>query len=274
MSFLPLAYTRAGSGEPVVLIHGIGHRRQAWDPIFTKLTEKYDVIAIDLAGFGKSPAYPKSTPYTMDSAITHLTENFAAWGIDRPHVVGNSLGGAISLELAARGHVRSATALSPAGFFGVLGRAQALAILLPIRFVSLLPLFFLRFMTSFAFVRKLGGRGLYVHPERVTADELYGDAEALHYSKAFERTALNVPKYNFNGSPTVPVTVAWGDKDYVLNPKQADVARKRLPNAHHVSLPNCGHVPMIDDPDLVIRVIDQTIAEAVAGGKPELRETA
>lgn len=273
MSIPPLSFTRAGSGEPLVLIHGIGHRRQAWNPIFDRLAEKYDVIAVDLAGFGESPAYPKSLPYTMDSAIAHITENFAAWGIDRPHVVGNSLGGAISLELAARGHVRSATALSPAGFFGFRGRVQALAVLLPIRFVSLLPLFFLKWMTSFARVRKFAGRGLYFHPERLTAEEVFGDARSLHYSKAFERTARNVPKYSFSGSPTVPVTVAWGDRDYVLNPQQAEVARERLPNANHVGLPNCGHVPMIDDPDLVIRVIDQTAARAKTPSS-ELRETA
>ncbi len=274
MSLLPVAYTRKGSGEPVVLIHGIGHRRQTWDPIFDRLAEKYDVTAIDLAGFGESPAYPKGTAYTIDHAIAHLTENFAALGIERPHVVGNSLGGALSLELAARGHARSATALSPAGFFGFRGRIQALATLLPIRFVSLLPLFFLKWMTSFAPIRKFAGRGLYVHPERFTAEEMFGDVKSLHYAKAFERTAINVPKYSFHGDPTVPVTVAWGDKDYVLNPKQAEVARKRLPRAAHVTLPNCGHVPMIDDPDLVVRVIDQTIAETHIGTKPELRETA
>lgn len=272
MSLLPVAYTRKGSGEPVVLIHGIGHRRQAWNPIFDQLAEKYDVIAIDLAGFGESPAYPKSMPYTMDSAIDHLTDNFKALGLDRPHVVGNSLGGAISLELATRGHVRSATALSPAGFFGFRGRAQALAVLLPIRFVSLLPLFLLKWMTSYALVRKIAGHGLYVHPERFSAEDVFGDARSLHYSKAFERTAINVPKYSFTGNPAVPVTVAWGDRDFVLNPAQAEVARRRLPNARHVPLPNCGHVPMIDDPGLVISVIDQTIARASA--EPELRETA
>ena len=272
MSHLPFAYTRKGSGEPVVLIHGIGHRRQAWDPIFEQLAEKYDVTAIDLAGFGESPAYPKSTPYTMDSAIEHLTHNFALLGIENPHVVGNSLGGAISLELGARGHARSVTALSPAGFFGLAGRAQALAVLLPIRFVSLLPLFFLKWMTGFAPVRKIAGRGLYFHPERFSAADVFGDAKALHHSKAFERTALNVPQYSFTGNPTVPTTVAWGNKDYVLNPNQAEVARTRLPQANHVSLPNCGHVPMVDDPELVISVIEKTIARAAA--EPELRETA
>ena len=63
-----LVYTRKGSGEPLVLIHGIGHRRQAWDPVFERLAESYDVIAVDLAGFGESPAYPYGVGYNMPSA--------------------------------------------------------------------------------------------------------------------------------------------------------------------------------------------------------------
>src|SRR5687767_4165720 len=108
-----LVHTRKGSGEPLVLIHGIGHRRQAWDPVVDLLAQSYDVIAVDLAGFGESPAYPDGVPYDMDHAMEDLSANFAAWGIEKPHVVGNSLGGAIALELGARGLARSVTALSP-----------------------------------------------------------------------------------------------------------------------------------------------------------------
>ena len=79
-------------------------------------------IRLDLAGFGESPAYAAGTPYTMENACADLAANFAEWGVERPHVVGNSLGGAISLELAARGLVSSATVLSPAGFFGRVDR--------------------------------------------------------------------------------------------------------------------------------------------------------
>ena len=121
-----LVYTRKGSGEPLVLLHGIGHRRQAWDPVLDLLAESYDVIAVDLAGFGESPAYPDGVPYTMDNAAADLSANFAAWGIEKPHLVGNSLGGAIALELAARGLARSVTALSPAGFFRGADRFAAL----------------------------------------------------------------------------------------------------------------------------------------------------
>lgn len=260
MQLSELVFTRKGAGETVVLIHGIGHRRQAWSPIFERLAESYDVISVDLAGFGESPAYPKGVRYDMNNACANMAANFTSWGIDRPHVVGNSLGGAIALELGARDLVRSVTALSPAGFFGWPGRIQATLMLLPLRAVSLLPLVFLRWFLGFSVGRKVGGAGLYVHPDRFGQEDYFGDATAMHHSTAFERTALNIPTYNFHGHPTAPTTIAWGDKDRILNPKQAETARERLPEAHHVTLPDCGHVPMVDDPELVIRVIEQTIA--------------
>ena len=51
---LDIRHVRRGSGEPIVLIHGIGHRRQAWDPVIPLLAEESEVIAIDLPGFGES----------------------------------------------------------------------------------------------------------------------------------------------------------------------------------------------------------------------------
>ena len=118
-----LVYTRRGSGTPLVLLHGIGHRREAWDPILDQLAEHFDVIAPDLSGFGQSPAFAGEVPYTMENACDHLADQFTEWGITKPHVVGNSLGGAIALELGSRGLVSSVTALSPAGFFGHVDQA-------------------------------------------------------------------------------------------------------------------------------------------------------
>ena len=60
----------------------------------------------------------------------------------------------------------------------------------------------------------------------------------------------------------MPTTIAWGTKDRILPYAQSATARRRLPSAEHVDLPGCGHVPMIDDPDLVARVIDVTARRA------------
>lgn len=268
-----LSYTRKGSGEPLVLIHGIGHRRQAWDPVFETLAQSYDVIAVDLAGFGESPAYPLRAAYDMDNACDNLSDNFAAWGVDRPHVVGNSLGGAIALELGARGLARSVTALSPAGFFGGVNRLQTLVLLVLLRVTSQLPASVLRSVSRSAAGRRLAGSSLYVHPERFTAAQVYGDALALKHCHGFERTIVKGVTYSFREHLDVPTTIAWGTRDLILPYSSSAIAQERLPEARHVALPHCGHVPMIDDPALVVRVVQNTTAEVDAGmtsGTPTL----
>jgi pimeloyl-ACP methyl ester carboxylesterase len=87
-----------------------------WQPVLGRLAEHHDVVAVDLPGFGASPMPPPDTPPGIDSQVRLVTEFLAELGMERPHVAGNSMGGLIALEMAARGLARSATALSPAGF--------------------------------------------------------------------------------------------------------------------------------------------------------------
>ena len=258
-----LVYTRRGSGTPLVLLHGIGHRREAWDPVLDRLAERFDVIAPDLSGFGQSPAFAGEVRYSMENACDHIADQFTAWGISKPHVVGNSLGGAIALELGSRGLVSSVTALSPAGFFGHVGRVQALVPLFLLRVLALItPKPIIRFLAGKDWGRRLIGWVLYTHPERHDAAEVYGDALAMKHATAFERTAMAGLDYSFDSQVPVPTTIAWGTKDRILPCVQSKTARERLPQARHVDLPNSGHVPMADDPDLIIRVIEQTVRTA------------
>jgi pimeloyl-ACP methyl ester carboxylesterase len=260
-----LEYTRRGSGTPLVLLHGIGHRRQAWDPLMDRLAESFDVIAPDLSGFGQSPAFAGEVEYSMENASDHLAGQFEKWGVAKPHVVGNSLGGAIALELGSRGLVSSVTALSPAGFFGPVSRFQALVPLFLLRMSALLtPKPLLRALANTDVGRKLIGWVLYAHPERHDADEIYGDSLALKHATAFERTAIAGVTYAFDRQVPVTTTIAWGTKDRILPYSQSKTARMRLPQARHVDLPGSGHVPMADDPELILRLIHQTVEEAEA----------
>ena len=112
-----LAYTRTGGGEPLVLLHGLGSFRQAWDPVVPALAEIADVVAVDLSGFGESPPLPdgvEPSPAALALAVAALLDKL---GLDTPHVAGNSLGGWVALELAAVRPVASLTLLSPAGLW-------------------------------------------------------------------------------------------------------------------------------------------------------------
>lgn len=260
---MQLSSARCGSGTPLLLIHGIGHRRQAWDPVLDRLAEHHDVIAVDLPGFGQSPPPPSDVPYTMAAAVELLSQACAELGVDRPHVAGNSLGGALALEMAVAGLAASATALSPAGFYTTAERRWALGTLGVDRFlVRATPRPVLRLVARSTLLRTLAMNTVVARPARLSAERAYGDMLALRNAPGYAAVARAAMHYRFRGIPQVPVTVAWGTRDRILLPRQADRARAALPAARHVPLPGCGHVPMSDDPDLVAQVILDTAARA------------
>ncbi|MGE5289492.1 MAG: alpha/beta fold hydrolase [Micromonosporaceae bacterium] len=257
-----LNYERRGEGPPLVLLHGIGHRWQAWEPVLGMLAAEHDVIAVDLPGFGKSPPLSGAQgPAAIAATIAGFSDEL---GLDRPHVAGNSLGGGIALELAATGHASSATALSPAGFWTRGEYWWGLSVLRILRGTTFLPVPVLAAMMRSAAVRALAF-GMVVHrPAHIAPEHLMGDALALRECDSFAPVARAMRGYAFAGTPNVPVTVAWGTRDRILPHRQALRARHRLPAARHVDLPGCGHVPMTDDPGLVASTILATAKEASA----------
>lgn len=264
-------YERRGSGTPLVLLHGIGHRWQAWEPVLDRLAEHHDVIAVDLPGFGKSPALPE--PYSVQAAIDATVELFTEFGLDRPHLAGNSLGGMLALELASAGHARSVTALAPAGFWATArGRNWALRTLSMIRTSARMSERTRAAVMNNKPLRLASGSLLFGRPSRVPVESMLGDLAAMAIAPGFDAVARAGRDYFFSSpAPTVPVTVAWGTRDRILWPVQAKRAALLLPAARQVSLPKCGHVPMHDEPELVTRTILETCALAV---DESTRETA
>src|SRR5690606_36797226 len=92
-----LSHTRAGLGEPLLLLHCIGHHRQAWDPVVDILATEREVIAVDLPGFGDSPALPGGLPHDLPPMNAALGALCAELEIGRPHVAVNSLCGRLAL---------------------------------------------------------------------------------------------------------------------------------------------------------------------------------
>jgi pimeloyl-ACP methyl ester carboxylesterase len=256
---MALSYERRGSGPTLVLLHGIGHRWQAWEPVLDRLAEHHDVIAVDLPGFGNSPPPAAGVPVGMPEAVAAVAEVFVEFNLDRPHVAGNSLGGAIALELAAADRAASATALSPAGFGTARQMRYALAVLHLLRAGAHLPAPVIRWGYRSGLIRASSFAMLMRRPRWMSAEAALGDTLALRGGVAFRSVARAGRRYVYEGKPAVPVTVAWGSRDRILSPRMAAVARERLPEATHVELPDCGHVPMGDNPDLVTSVILDTV---------------
>jgi pimeloyl-ACP methyl ester carboxylesterase len=254
---MELNHFRGGQGEPLVLIHGIGSRWQMWEPVIDHLRTHRDVIALDLPGFGASPMPPPGTPAGLDSLVSLVTGFLDELGVERPHCAGNSLGGLIVLEMARRGLVRSANALSPAGFANrpemLAARASLWLMVRASRWMAPRA----EAITARPRARALVFGQVVAHPTRITPADGAASIRALAGAPWFDATLPSIRAFQFEGSepPSVPVTISWGEKDRLLVPRQATRAQRAIPGVRMVTLRDCGHVPTYDDPAQVTRVL-------------------
>lgn len=248
---MDLAHTVRGTGPTLVLVHGLSHRQHAWNPVLAGLARHRRVVTVDLPGHGDSPPLPAGVDpvVAMVDAVDGVLDRLAP-DEARAHVAGNSLGGLVALQLAARGRVASATALSPAGFAsgpadtaytaGVFRAARALAR----RQQAQLPA-----MTRHPALRSALLSPFFARPWKVDPAAALIDARGLLDNAAIDPVLEVVLGEGRAVQRTeVPVTVAWGRRDLVLPVHQARTARRLYPDATHVVLPGLGHVPMSDDP--------------------------
>jgi pimeloyl-ACP methyl ester carboxylesterase len=254
---MSLAYDRTGSGPPLVLLHGVGHRRQAWNAVVELLAPYRELILVDLPGHGESPPLVTDgrppVPVLLDAVLGLLDE----LGLERPHLAGNSLGGRLALEAGVAGRAASVTALSPAGFFrnrGDMLYARSIFKVMQAAGGVLQP-------AAPALLRSTAGRGVVYgavlsRPSRLTPEQAIGDMAAfLSAVDALDVILAGADQFTGQLPADVPVTIAWGAHDRLLPRRQALVAKAQLPTAQFVLLRGCGHVPMTDDPELVANVL-------------------
>jgi pimeloyl-ACP methyl ester carboxylesterase len=254
-SATPLAHDRTGAGEALVLIHPLGGDRGVWEPVTPLLAERFDVIAIDLPGFGESPELTDEVEATAPVLAASVIATLDALGIERAHVVGNSLGGWVALEVAKTDRCLSVTGLCPAGFWPrPLGPRPELARRTARALVPALV----------ALLRTERGRGLVLrgpvaHPERVPPAAARRLVRAYALSPGFDRANAEMRKTLFEGFDEidVPITLAWAEHDRLVSPPRTVPA-----GIETALLRDCGHVPTWDDPQRVAEVIEAGAARA------------
>ena len=253
-----------GSGTPLVLLHGVGGTWRVWTPVLPLLTGRHTVYALTLPGHPGGPSLPAGVAPSVAALVDGVAAELDRLGIDRAHLVGNSLGGWICLELARRGRARSVVVFGPAGAWRSRGRLRALIGGMRV---------------SFFLMRKLAGRAdslarrrwvrrlllaTQVHdPDRVPPEEL---AESIRTSvdavvvAPLLRTVVDEP-FALLPDPGCRVRVVWAEKDRIIPfPHFGAPLMERLPGAELVRLPGIGHVPMWDAPDEVARLILEVTA--------------
>jgi pimeloyl-ACP methyl ester carboxylesterase len=253
----------SGSGTSVILLHGLFLDHTTWDGLSATLSERHRDIAPDLPGFGLSEKPPVSRfSYQVEAFAEAIADLYAALELGRAHVVGQCLGGAIALVLAAR-HPELVSKLvlvdalceTPRlGTFGQLG---------------LMPL-----VGGFVF-KQLWGRNAFraLLRERLSSRSGGDEAKVDHHYAAFSEPAARVsaletlravqdPRPLVARTPGVrtPTLVVWGSGDRVVPVSAGKRLAREIPGAR-LELLGTGHAPQDEAPDAVAAAVGRFLAE-------------
>ena len=269
------ALYRAGEGEPLVLVHGFTATWRCWLPVLPELVPHYDVIAPTLHGHDGGPPVEQRAK-TIGEAADHLEQQLDDRGVDTAHVAGNSMGGALALELAKRGRARSVVAISPGGgwregddeeadrIIRLFTRNRKLA-------KATLPRAPQIMRTPIG--RKLALRDVMAHGDQVPPKEAVQLVRSsVHCSVVDDVFAtVRTGQALMRDLDTIdcPVLVAWGDKDRILPlRKHGPRFRDEIPGVDFRVWKGLGHTPMWDDPQLIATTIAEFAGAAHAKRTP------
>jgi pimeloyl-ACP methyl ester carboxylesterase len=267
------ALFRAGSGEPVVLLHGFTGTWHHWRPVLAELVARYEVIAPTLAGHAGGPPLDVASSSTLSHAADHLVQHLDELGVGTAHFVGNSMGGALSLEMAKRGRARSVVALSPGGLWEIGGpEPERIANF----FTRTIKLTRATISRAELIVRRPGARHL-AFRDIMRHGELVSPADAADLMRTSIECSVvddvirairagEAHIEELDKTDGTPVRVAWAQHDRILPlALHAGRARREIPDVDYVVLPKVGHVPMWDDSRLVVRTITEFVDRHVTG---------
>ena len=221
------------------------------------LEERFDVLAVDMPGFGHSDPLPSGIDSTPEALADAVEDEMGRAGFDRAHIAGNSLGGWVALELARRGRAETVTAISPAGLQHARERDWGVAILRGIRWIAQKappPRFLIRNPAG----RILAAGPSYTRAWQKDPDDLAEEAALFASNPGFDATLPHTFHAQPRGLTTldVPVLILWGTLDVILLPRQGRRFERLIPGAELRYLRGLGHTPMSDAPE--------ELAEAIA----------
>lgn len=257
-----VAYGVFGEGSPVVLVHGTPSRSYLWRGVVGKLMERHAVYVYDLPGFGESERY-EGQDVSIAAQGRVLAELVGAWGLEEPMIAGHDIGGGILLRAHLLEGVSfrkisllDAVVLTPWGT-PALGHVKE-------------HLGAYRTMPTDVF-------GAYVaahlaeatsRPMDAGAFEAYlsqwrgSEGQAAYLRKDEALVARDTAEVERRlGSVRAPVLVVWGEEDAWLEPSQAEILARKIPDAELRLVPGAGHFVMEDAPEEVAEILAGFFAE-------------
>ncbi|HEV2057933.1 MAG TPA: alpha/beta fold hydrolase [Solirubrobacteraceae bacterium] len=264
-----------GEGPDVLLLHGLGGAKSSFFDAAATLSRRYRVHALDLPGFGAS-SKPMTAPYTArwfaDTVLAAMDE----LGVERAHVVGNSMGGRIAIEVGLRNPERVASLglLCPAVAFVKRTYHPIVRLMRPE--LGLLPHRLAREKVAEHFWN------LFADPDGIDpsmADVVVDEFQRIYASAggriAFLSAARNIyleAPYGRNGfygrlsQLEPPALFVWGSHDRVIPPAFGRHVGRWLPSAEQVVLDGCGHVPQVEQAEQTSDLLEELFTRADARG--------
>jgi len=240
-----ISYLKGGEGETVMLIHGFTADKYTWIRFADIIVDHYQVIAVDLPGHGES-TYSQESNYSIQSQVQYLKQIVDKLGINKMHLVGNSMGGRISLSFTHKFHNR-VKSLALFNSAGVNSPKQS-------EFSKLLEtgtnLFDIHNRQEFDTLMQISMKSPPFLPWPVTS------VTARNYiarnpinQKIFKDISESLwDSVSILQEIQVPVLVLWGKEDQLIDVSCVPIFEKNLPHSSSVILDNTGHCPMIEKP--------------------------
>lgn len=245
-----IAYLEGGTGEPLLLLHGSSGEKDNWNRVARHLTPHLRVIALDLPGFGDSDR-PADGAYGLWDQVAHIRAFAAELGLRRFHLGGHSFGGRVAAMYAAR-HPEQVAGLWLLAPGGVLS-AEPSVLSQQLSRGEANPLF-LRSAADFDAYLQVVMAQPPVLPRPVKRGfAARAVARADLHREIFDAIRAKGPALDdvIAGAAQVPARLVWGGRDRVWHPSGAAILRHKLPLATSLLLPEIGHTPIFEAPQLV-----------------------
>jgi pimeloyl-ACP methyl ester carboxylesterase len=243
---------RGGSGPPLVLLHGFTDTWRTWDLVLPRLEGHHDVLAPTFPGHAGGPALPgEVTGDVLPDAVEAAMDEA---GFGTAHIAGNSLGGYVALQLAARGRARSVTAFAPAGGWtpGAEWAQQMLDGFTAFQAQARAAAPHAAAITATAEGRRQATRSIVEDPRHMPAELIAHQMLGVTLCAVAPMIECALREgYRLDAEAIAcPVRIVWGTRDALL-PWPAAAVRYRtemLPTADWVELEGVGHCPQLDVP--------------------------
>lgn len=252
-------YQRAGSGPPVVLVHGLLAHSFSWRFTIPALAPHFTVYAPDALGIGFSDRVP-GLDCSMRASAQRMIDVLGALGVREFDLVGTSHGGALATIMAAEvgKRIRRLVLVAPANPWSRIGRKRIRALstatggwLFRKTFLRLSPL------NNWVLAR------LYADPNHIAPGTWEGYAEALKIAGSADYLLRVVRCWHrdlpalepFYGKVRVPTLLVWGDSDAAVSPSSAAHVQRAIPGSKLVMMPGVGHLPYEEAPEEFNRIL-------------------